>query len=256
MNPIFLLSGTGMILVAILSIVYWRKKTQVAFSFFLLGAFAWIMAIILKGIAALPKDFIVKGLKDTLPVYLSEPLAWIYIGILTGVFECGTILLFLYAFKRLQRQTWNEAVGFGLGFGAFEALLVGIGASIITLLAILAPDQLPKELEGPSQLNTPIVIPASILERVSTIFVHTFSSVLIVFSLRTKEWKWFWLSFLYKTMVDSITGAFHISYGYKNFTVATLYIMETLVAIMATVGILGLRAMRKKWTEKFGIEQI
>jgi dipeptide/tripeptide permease len=54
------------------------------------------------------------------------------------------ILFFLYAFKRLRKQSWNEVVGLGLGFGAFEVLLLGISAFIITLLAILMPEQLPE----------------------------------------------------------------------------------------------------------------
>jgi len=256
MKPLFLLSGIGMILVAILSIIYWRRKTRIAFAFFLLGALAWIAAVILKGIAALPKDSIIEGFRSILPTYFSEPLAWIYIGILTGIFECGMILLFLYAFKRLREQSWKEAVGLGLGFGAFEALLVGIGALVITLLAILIPEQLPEKLAGPSQLDTPLVIPAPIVERISALFIHIFSTVLIVFSFMTKEWKWFWLSFLYKTMVDSIAGAFHVSYGYENFTVPILYILEAVFAVTAIVGILGLRMMKKKWKERLEIEQV
>lgn len=245
-----------MSLVAIISIIYWRKKTRISFHSFLLGALAWLIAVILKGIAALPKDSIIKGLRTLLPAYLSEPLAWIYIGILTGVFECGMILLFLYVFKRLREQRWSEAIGLGLGFGAFEALLLGIGSFIVTLLVILIPDQLPKELGGPLQLDTPLIIPAPIIERLSTLFIHIFSTVLIVFAFRAKEWKWFWLSFSYKTSVDSINGAFHLSYRTENLTVIALYTLEAIFAFIAIIGILGLRMMRKKWKEKLEIEHL
>ncbi len=259
MKPLFLLSGIGMIFVAIISVIYWKRKTKISFTFFLLGALAWIIAVILKSIPALalPKDLRnLEAFKNLLPSYLSEPLAWIYIGILTGIFECGMILLFLYVFKRLREQSWNEAVGLGLGFGAFEAFLVGVSAFIITLLAILIPEQLPKELMGPPQLDIPLAIPAPIIERISALFTHIFSTVLVVFSFRTKEWKWFWLSFLYKTLVDSVAGAFHVSYGIENLTVHILYTLEAIFAFMAIVGILGLWMMKKKWRERLEIEQI
>lgn len=255
MKPLFLLSGIGMTLVAILSIIYWKRKTKIASTFFFLGALAWITAIILKGIAALPTDSIIKSLRTLLPVYLSEPLAWIYVGILTGIFECGMILLFLYVFKRLREQSWNEAVGLGLGFGAFEALLLGISSFIVTLLAILIPEQLPKELIGSFQLDTPLIIPVPIIERISTLFIHIFSTVLVVFSFMTKEWKWFWFSFLYKTLVDSIAGAFLLSYGDENLTVPILYALEAIFAFIAIVGILGLRVVKKKWRERLEIGQ-
>ena len=248
-----------MILVAILSAVYWRRRTKIASTFFLLGALAWIAAVVLKGIAALPKDSIIEVFRNLLPAYLSEPLAWIYIGILTGIFECGIILLFLCVFKRLREQIWDEAVGLGLGFGAFEALMLGIGAFVLTLLVILIPEQLPKglmELMRAPHLDTPLVIPAPIIERISTLFIHIFSTVLIVFSFMTKEWKWFWLSFLYKTVVDSIAGAVYVSYGIGNLTVYTLYTLEAIFAFIAIVGILGLRMLKKKWRERLEVEQV
>ena len=124
MKPLFLLPGIGMIFVAIISVIYWRRKTKIAFIIFLLGVLAWIVAVILKGLAALSKDSIIEVFRNLFPAYLSEPLAWIYLGILTGIFECGMILLFLYVFKRVQEQSWDEAIGLGLGFGAFHFIQI------------------------------------------------------------------------------------------------------------------------------------
>ncbi len=56
--------------------------------------------------------------------YKSEPVLWLYMGLSTGVFECGATLAFTYFIKKLRHASWKETVGFGAGFGAVEAFLV------------------------------------------------------------------------------------------------------------------------------------
>ena len=49
--------------------------------------------------------------------------------------------------------------------------------------------------------------------------VHALSCVLIIYAVQTREWKWFWFSFLYKTMLDAFAGFIQITYGVQNLTV-------------------------------------
>lgn len=249
MNPLFLLSGIGMIIVALASIIYWKKKSKIAFRFFLLGAIAWIIAVALKTAWAVSLNKpILNFLESKLPANLSGPLSWSYIGLLTGIFECGIVLGFIYLLKGLKEVNWKESVGFGIGFGAFEALLLGIASFVVTLLAILIPEQLPKELlEGLPQLQSLWVIPAPIIERISTLFIHIFSVVLILYAFKTKEWKWFWLSFWYKTAVDSVAAYVHLAYGVEKLTVMGLWILELIILLFAIVGLWGLINVHKKW---------
>ncbi len=104
---------------------------------------------------------------------------------MTGIFECGVTLGFA-SIRKIRAARWKEAVGFGLGFGAIEAFWVGLIAFVLVLLILLVPDKLPPEL---SQSVIPreqsfLVIPAPIIERITTIFIHAFSCLLIVYAVQ------------------------------------------------------------------------
>lgn len=248
MNPLFLLSGIGMITVSLVSIIYWKKKSKIAFKFFLAGAIAWVVSVTFKVIVAIPMNpIVIEAFRSALPFYVSEPMIWIYIGILTGIFECGIVLAFAYFLQGLKKANWNKAVGFGIGFGAVEAFLLGLGSFIPILLAILIPEQLPKELlEGLPQSLW--LIPVPIIERASALFIHLFSIVLIMYALRVGEWKWFWFSFLYKTIVDSIAGV-ALTIGRENLTFSIMWFFQIIFVTIAIIGFWGLQRIHKKWKQ-------
>ena len=122
------------------------------------------------------------------------------------------------------------------------------------LLLILVPEQLPKELLPPLQLQSLWVIPAPIIERISALFIHIFSVVLILYAFKTKEWKWFWFSFWYKTAVDSVAGYLHLGYGVERLTVMGFWIFQLIFLLFAIVGLWGLINVHKKW-KKIIIEE-
>lgn len=248
MNPLFLLSSIGMMAVAIVAIVYWKVHSKVLWRLFLLGALAWIVGITAKIIAAIPTQTIMDFVRGILPRYLSEPALWIYIGLLTGVFECGATLAFAHI-KRIRSAKWKEAVGFGLGFGAVEALLVGVGSFILVLLVILIPEMLPEELVNylTSGTNSLLIIPAPIIERITVIFLHALSCVLIVYSVQVKEWKWFWFSFFYKTAIDAIAGYMHLANVLKDITTLGTWVVELVFLPFGIVGLWGLWKFRRRW---------
>jgi len=143
-------------------------------------------------------------------------------------------------------------MGFGLGFGAIEALLLGASSFIVILLIILIPDQLPSELLqlATGQSGSLLVIPAPIVERAIVMLVHAFSCVLIIYPVRTREWKWFWISFLYKTMLDAIAGFIQITYGVQNLTVLGTWAVELVLLPFGIVGLWGLQAFRRRWPQE------
>jgi len=250
MNPLFLLSGIGMMLVAIAAIAYWKVRSKILWRLFLWGAAAWIVGVSLKSITALLTPTAIRSLSETLPKYVSEPALWIYIGLLTGIFECGATLGFAYI-KRIHTSTWEEAVGFGLGFGAVEALIVGAGAFVLVLLVTLMPDKLPPQLVkfATCGTNSLLVIPAPIVERITAVLLHAFSCLLIVYAVQTKMWKWFWVSFFYKTAVDAIAGFLHVTYGMENITTTGVWVIEAVLLPFGLVGLWGLCAFRKRWED-------
>jgi uncharacterized membrane protein YhfC len=255
-NPFFLLQGIGMIAVALIAVLYWKRRGQVPFVFFLWGGLSWLVAILLKGIAASPTPQIISLLRDAVPVYIADPLLWLYIGLLTGVFECGVALVFIQLIQRLRSASWREALGYSLGFGAFEALLLGIYSFVIVLLIIVMPEQLPPELLdlAETQNASLLVIPVPIVERGIVILLHAFSSVLIIYALQRKEWMWFWLSFLYKTAMDTIAGYIQITYGVQNLTLAGVWLVELILVPFALIGLWGLIVFRRRWLSNGPVE--
>lgn len=188
------------------SIQFWRVRSCASSSVFLWGAIAWMAGVAAKSVAAIASPFVEAEARHLLPVF-SAPVLWLYTGLLTGVFECGATLLFAGAIKKLRNANWSEAVGFGIGFGAAEAVAVA-GVSLVLIgLRLTVPQMrtaLPLEYQD---LAAPVsaaeyLTPA--LERLGAIIVHTFAAVLIIHTIRTAAWRWFWLAFAYKTAIDAV----------------------------------------------------
>jgi len=249
-SPLFLLSGLGMMTVAVIAVIYWKRRENVAFALFLWGALAWAVGTILKSIAAIPVPAVIDGIRAALPRYFSEPILWLYVGLLTGIFECGIVLAFAHI-RRMRTAAWREAVSFGLGFGAVEALLLGAYSFTVILLIMLIPDQLPPELLqlADSQSGSLLGIPVPIVERAVVVLVHAFSCVLIIYAVQTREWKWFWISFLYKTMLDAVAGFIQITVGVQNLTILGTWAVELVLLPFGIAGLWGLCVFRRRWPQ-------
>ena len=240
-----------MMAVALVAVAYWQRRKRVIFSLFLWGALAWVVGMVLKSIAVIPFPAITDGVRATLPRYVSEPILWLYIGLLTGIFECGVVFAFAHT-RRIRSIDWKGAVAFGLGFGAIESFLLGMYSFVMILLLLLAPDQLPAELVelAISQSGSLLAIPAPIIERAIVILVHASSCVLIIYAILTREWKWFWISFTYKTMLDAIAGFIQITYGMQNLTILGTWTVELVLLPFGIAGLWGLVVIRRRWSRE------
>jgi uncharacterized membrane protein YhfC len=249
MNPLFLLQGIGMVGVALLAVLYWKVRQRVPASLFLWGGLSWFVAIVLKSIAGAPTLKIAAWLRGALPELLSEPLLWLYIGLLTGVFESLVALVVVARVPRLRASSWHEAIGYGLGFGALEAILLGVYSTVIVYLTIAAPEQLPPELLDLSAARgaSPLAIPLPVLERAIVIPVHVFSALLIIHALQRREMRWFWASFTYKTALDAVAGYIQLTYGVQNLTLAGAWLVELVLLPLGLVGIWGCLRLRDRW---------
>jgi uncharacterized membrane protein YhfC len=249
MNGLFLLQGVGMIVVGLLPVLYWKWRSRVPTVFFLWGGLSWFVAIVLKSIAAMPLPQIIPRLREAAPAYLSEPLLGLFVGLLTGVFECGVALTFVYWLRRLRAASWHEALSYSIGFGALETVLLGFYSFILITLVITIPNRLPLELLKLIDLENAsiLVIPVPIIERAIVMLLHTFSTLLIVFAVQKNEWLWFWISFLYKMAMDTIAGYFQITYGVQNLSVATAWVVELILLPFGLIGLQGLLLLRNRW---------
>lgn len=251
MSPVYLLSGAGMILVGWGAVVLWKRHYQVPFAFFAWGTAAWTIAVSLKyAVAILMKTPVETYVRGSFPPPIAAPVLWVYIGLLTGIFECGVVLLIVRWVSRIRQARWEEAVAFGMGFGAIEAILVGLGYSGFILLVLFMPERLPagviKMVGEIPDSPWPFILPP-VVERISALLIHAFTSLLIIYSVIVTRWRWFWFAFLCKTAVDAFAAFLHISYGIENLTLQAYWLVEFVLFVFGCIGAWITWTFRLQW---------
>jgi uncharacterized membrane protein YhfC len=178
-TPVALLSGIGMMIVAIGFVVYAAVR-KLGWGYLGLGALAWIVTVVLKFVWAVPINTpLLNALTGALPESVAMPIFYVYVGTLTGIFEVGIVWLVM-RYTRLGKVDWKRALSFGIGFGSFEALLLGILSVIGMLTLMLMPSAVPlSSLETAARSNNLLYGLAPIVERLGTIFVHILSSLVL-----------------------------------------------------------------------------
>jgi len=245
LSPLFIASGLGMIIVGFLFIIYWKMKTKGNYLPFLLGALVWIVSVALKFAWAIPiNKRLLNLLLSVLGTSFGNLIFWIYVGLLTGIFECG-ITYFFIRYSKMRKYDYNQAVSFGIGFGSVEAILLGIVSLYSVTVAILRPNLLPPEVLSAMRPQNLLVIPAPIIERFFTILIHIFSSILIFCSIRNKILSLFWLSFVYKTVIDAIAAWAQLSFNIN--ILSHLWIIELIVIIYGIIAFYGIRWIKNRY---------
>lgn len=245
LSPIALLGGTGMILVA-LGFTAYAGRQHLGWKYFSLGMLAWVVTVAVKFAVAVPVNPVVfKALTRLLPQTFGTGLFIVYVGLLTGMTEVLLVWLVM-RYTRLGRATWNQALAFGIGFGVVEAMLLGIASLATFLTAMLSPQSVPSQaLAQLAQANNPLLGLAPTVERFSAIFVHILSSVLIFFGVARAEWRWFWLAFVGKSLLDAWA-----SFGQLSGMTATLeqiWILEAVIIVWGVVSWAGTRWVGRRY---------
>jgi uncharacterized membrane protein YhfC len=244
-NPLLLISPIGMILVGLIALFYGRRKTGVAWKYFGFGALLWAIAIGIK----LLMDFTV-----TTPFYLflysyGALVALIglslYVGLRTGLLESGLSYL---GVKHTSFRTMNlhQALAFGIGFGAFEAIALGV-QTLLNLIVLILDPALFATL-SPSQqasLNAPTIIAfAAIIERAFVLLIHIFTSVLVVLSVTAKMIRYLVYSILFKTLVDGMLPV--LTTYIDTSAVAGVYAIEVPIVLLGVIALFGIRWVMEK----------
>lgn len=192
--------------------VVWQRRTRVGLSTQLIGGAVWAGSVALKFAWALPMNGVIhRALKALVGARLAEPLFWLYVGLLTGIFEVGATLA-VVRFTRLRRAAPAETIAFGVGFGATEAIVLGVLSIVPVALMILAPGILPHDAKEAltRAYSGPITAAAMVfppLERASTIVFHVVSCALVVHGFRVgRPLAWFGVAFAYKSAVDAVAA--------------------------------------------------
>ena len=240
-SPVILLAGMGMIIVAAGSVVY-AATHKLGWTYLGLGAAAWVGTVICKFAWAVPfNPRVYDALTGALPEGMARPVFALYVGALTGVFEVVGIWLLL-RYTKLGRVPWARALAFGIGFGAVEALLLGINSLAGVLTAILAPSTLPVEvLEQIVRQSNALYIAAPAWERFFTVLIHVAANVCLFYGIARQETRWLWLAFSLKTAIDTVAA--WAQFGLLA-TTGGLWAVEAIVAVFGIAGWLGIRWIR------------
>lgn len=242
-SPLALLSGVGMIMVA-LGFAAYAGLRRLGWGALTLGGLAWGVSVALKFAWAIPfTPPIYAALNRALPA-LGVPLFSLYVGALTGIFEVGLVALLL-SVTRLGRAAWPRALAFGIGFGAIEALLFGVSSLSSTLAAmVISIAQLPAP-DVAARMGNILWVLAPVVERLGALAIHICCNVLIFYALNTRQARWFWLAFGYKTAVDAAAAlCVHIN-GID--TLAHAWTFEVILIVFGLAGWLGLRWLAPRY---------
>lgn len=219
-----LASGIIILTVCVVLLIKWKVKSGDSFKWPILGAAAWAVSIIAKFLFAYWLNEPVLGfIKSSFGQtgYLS--LGSIYIGALTGIFEIGIALIFVLTIKKTYENAYR-GIGFGLGAGAIEAMLIGfyqVGALILVISGSRGSGDI---ITGYTNIavNTPLVFLVAPVERTIAILCHISSRALVVLAVAKRKQIYFWAGFLILTAIDIIAGYVHLA-GYVN-TISTWWI--------------------------------
>jgi uncharacterized membrane protein YhfC len=227
-----------MIALAVAAMVVWRRRTGARWSFFGAGALAWTVGVALKFAWAIPLNAPILALLSKHLGRASGVASWLYVGLLTGIFEVGAT----WAFARLERMrkaSADEAMAFGIGFGAFEALLLGVASFVVLAGALLfwskLPDAAQRALGGHS---TPWMIAIPVVERAYTIVAHAISCVLVFQGVQQRRASPIVASFVYKTLIDGLAAWGIMAWGVRTNTTHLAWfevVMAVLIALTVPV---------------------
>jgi uncharacterized membrane protein YhfC len=230
-----LLPARLMILVGLIPVIVLRKWWKTPWRLFGAGALLWTVSVAAKAGFAIPtNDAVSRMAHAVLPTFPADVTFWAYIGLLTGLFECGIFLL-VATFIRRRQWSWHDAVSLGVGFGAMEAIALGVAA------AVSISQSVNTGVTGATAFS--LLGPA---ERLIALAVHTASVAMIVHALRQRRWRWFVASFLYKSGIDAV-AAFVILAGTGLMSARPWFVELVLFGPFAYAGIFILAALRRIW---------
>jgi hypothetical protein len=246
--PLFA-SGTGMMIVAVVAILLWWRIARVQVRWYWVGAGLWTVAVVLKVICALLSNKLVLNTLKELPHSLYVGLGGLFVGVQSSVFEMGLTLLAVLIWRQLGRDA-GRSITIGVGAGAFEAFLLGIGpvATAAVLMLGLSPDadKMSAEL-GKIAASTPLYWLAGPVERIIAILCHASTRALILLGVSKKKYTLVLWGFLLFTLLDGLAGGVHVA-GLMG--KVSLWWIELAVLPFAIVSVPILAWCYRRWPEE------
>jgi hypothetical protein len=243
-----LISAAGMILVAGAAVVFWRRVSGLQLKWFWVGAGLWTVAVALKVIGALLINGAVIGLMKE---HLSYPLfvfcGGLFVGVESSFFEIGLTLAAVLVWRQLGRDA-KRAIGIGVGAGAFEAAVLGIG-TLVTAVLLMA------ELSGTAPIReeiertvafTPLFWLAPPIERLMAVLCHASSRALVLLGTTHRKPMMVVWGFVIFSLLDAVAGAAQIS---GKMGQISLWWIELAILPFALISIPILQWCYRRWAD-------
>ncbi len=220
----------------------WRRR-QARWGLFFIG----LAGFILSQIFHIPFNWLVVNQLKLIPtdtaVLSSLLLMSLFYGASAGFFEETTRYLTLRYWAK-DARTWGRGMMHGAGWGGVESILVGllVGINAVVLAAMsqgflmeLIPEAQRPLLD--QQIAAMLALPwyeamLGSLERAFAIILQLSLSLMVMQALVRGRFRWWWLAFLWHTLVDAVVV-------FAQFQWQNVYLTEGLVALFA-LGSLGM----------------
>jgi len=244
-----LVSSVGMLVVAGIAVIYWRRVSGLQFRWFWVGAGLWTVAVILKGLLSGPlTNWMLGWIFNAGQSHAFHVLGGgLFVGLSSSLFEIGLTFFAVLLWRTLGRDA-DRAIGIGLGAGAFEAIFLGIS---VLVSVVLSTDVTPgitgepgKELEAAVAV-TPLVWLVAPVERAITIVCHTSSRALVLVGTAYRKPMMVVSGFLIFTLIDGIGGAVLMS---GTMGKISLWWIELAILPVALVSLPILRWCHLRWS--------
>lgn len=200
------------------AVVLWaRRRLGVAWKVIGIGALAFALSQMLIRVPAV--QVIQYLLRDELKASAVLMNVWIVVlSITAGLFEeTARLIAFKYPLK--DRQTWKDALGFGVGHGGLEsALLVGglalIGLINVVVLSQMDVSKLPLQPEQLEQVRAAKAQIAALrwwepllgaYERVCAMLIHISMTVVVLQRFLRDQRRWYWFAVGFHALANLAT---------------------------------------------------
>ena len=241
----FGISGTFMILLALILFCIWRRRTHAPIIPVIVGAVIFpVFALVLKIPAAYP--FLMADSELSRTINGNVWLSFVVAGVLAGVLEeSGRFIAFRWILKHYE--TRRTAISYGIGHGGFECLYIGgTMLSFIVLGLLVNQGMLPEMTKDlpPEQLESAMAqlreyasqgIPETvvgILERAGAMALQIGLSVFVFSAVREKRLFWlFPTAVILHTWID-FSIAFFRSGMLPVMTFELLFLAQTAVILI------------------------
>ncbi len=254
LNPVILVPGAVMIILALAFVIGWKISERPPWSLFLWGALAMFVSFILRTLVEVfATNLVFQGL-TSLPESVGRPAYLFYVAFLGAALDVG-IMLLIIRLTGARRANWAGAVAFGIGFGAFWTFILGISGAFSNLRALLSPDLVGIEELFQMQAfieNFWLAFPPQVVERLAAIVGNITAAVLIVYALRARAWRYFWAALVYATLVSG--APIWVMQVMGSADIISLWVTVAVMAVLAIVGLVAVVWLRPMYQERDEID--